>query len=238
MQHKAIHYFRWLFIMVMLSISSCSANSEVQRYRGSYTWGHEVNSFCPQINSQCYWLSPITSQVIRERLKQLSIARQSKPYESICVVISGTTDRSSPRQGFATDYDGLIHITDVYGTCESSTVVTEGDLRHNRWVLQKVNNKAVNREQWRQPLALDFREDLFVEVSDGCRVFSGKAELVKNELVFTDLELANDYCDGSQENIPLFSIAGAWQVNLPDSTHLMLRNQTTSLSFELDDWRI
>jgi hypothetical protein len=65
--------------MVMLSISSCSANSEVQRYRGSYTWGHEVNSFCPQINSQCYWLSPITSQVIRERLKQLSIARQSKP---------------------------------------------------------------------------------------------------------------------------------------------------------------
>ena len=37
--------------------AGCAALAGGERYRGDYTFGHEV-SFCPEINSECYWLGP------------------------------------------------------------------------------------------------------------------------------------------------------------------------------------
>jgi hypothetical protein len=62
---------------LLLLSASCSPATESQRYRGDYTFGHEVNIFCPQINTQCYWLAPDTSQAVEPLFMQLLSGRIS-----------------------------------------------------------------------------------------------------------------------------------------------------------------
>jgi hypothetical protein len=45
----------------------CIADTAAVRYRGEYTLGHEVHTFCPEINAECYWLSPKTDAQTRDR---------------------------------------------------------------------------------------------------------------------------------------------------------------------------
>ena len=106
----------WWLLLLLLS-AGCSAATESQRYRGDYTFGHEVNTFCPQINSQCYWLGPDTSQAVREQLKALYQQEKTGLYKPVCMVVEGVIDQDTPRDGFAADYDGLITITALEGDC-------------------------------------------------------------------------------------------------------------------------
>ena len=57
--------FTGLLLMAFLA----QAGSEP--LRGAYTFGHEVNSFCPEKNSQCYWLGPNSSPDARAQLRQI-----------------------------------------------------------------------------------------------------------------------------------------------------------------------
>jgi hypothetical protein len=84
-----------LFAVSMALLSGCAAQAGGERLRGDYTYGHEVNVFCPAINSQCYWLGPNSSQSARAKLKQ--IYEDGKPglYEPVCVVVEGVTGWSS-----------------------------------------------------------------------------------------------------------------------------------------------
>ena len=104
-----------------LVLAAANACAELEKLRGDYTLGHEVNSFCPQTGGECFWLGPGSSQAARERLKQ--IYEQKKPglYKPVCVVVEAVIDRDSPRQGFASDYDGLIDIVDVQGACDGDS---------------------------------------------------------------------------------------------------------------------
>jgi hypothetical protein len=43
----------------------------------------------------------------RQQLKQLSATHTDRPYQSVCVVLSGRIDRETKSDGFAADYDGL-----------------------------------------------------------------------------------------------------------------------------------
>ena len=86
--------------------------------RGDYTFGHEVNVFCPQNDDRCYWLAAGTSQSIRAQLKEAYAAGSSAPYQPVCLVVEGMIDRNSPRDGFAAEYDGLIQIETLTGACE------------------------------------------------------------------------------------------------------------------------
>jgi len=117
------------------------------RYRGEYTYGHEVNIFCSAISSQCYWLSGETPGETRAALQELSIERKTKPYDSVCVVIEGKIDRDSAKEGFAEDYDGLITVNRLFGLCTETAFVTQGDLQHHRWVLESVNGEALATDE-------------------------------------------------------------------------------------------
>ena len=97
--------------MLLTITVSVFAGNKTLRYRGQYTLGHEVNTFCPAINSQCYWLSPDTNPQIRLQLKQLIAYNTNKIYQAICLVVEGKINRDSEVKssiGFATDYDGII----------------------------------------------------------------------------------------------------------------------------------
>ncbi|NNL06367.1 MAG: hypothetical protein HKO86_01485, partial [Gammaproteobacteria bacterium] len=60
-----------LLVLLLANAMGCHTNADSQRYRGAYTLGHEVNTFCPDINSQCYWLSPDTGEKVRDQLRQI-----------------------------------------------------------------------------------------------------------------------------------------------------------------------
>ena len=226
-----------LLLLILVNTVSCASYPVNQRYRGNYTLGHEVNMFCPEINSQCYWLSPDTDKQVRNQLKQIYQGKSPGLYKPVCVIITGEIDKDSKRTGFAIDTDGLIKITQVYGDCVSSKVVTQGDLQHHRWVLTTLDNKAIKIKDWPLLPVLDFGQRLFVEGSDGCRQFSGFARLTGESIVFNEFEFNNNQCGTDDSHSGLFLIAGVWRVSIKDSRYLILENSDASLMFSRDDWR-
>lgn len=225
-----------LLLLLLANAMGCHTNADSQRYRGAYTLGHEVNTFCPDINSQCYWLSPDTGEKVRDQLRQIYQHKSPGLYKPVCVIIEGDIDRESERTGFALDMDGLINIRRVYGDCDTSRQVTQGDLQHHRWLLTAVDNNPVNKERWPVLPVLDFGEHLFVEGGDGCRQFSGFAKLSGDQIIFSELEFNNDRCE-SGHTTGVFSITGAWTVAVDESRYLILKNTTSVLRFKRDDWR-
>ena len=103
-----------LLLLILVMTVGCTSSAVSQRYRGGYTLGHEVNTFCPEINSQCYWLSPDTDKRYRIQLRQIYQEKSPGLYKPVCVVITGEIDKDSERVGFAAETDGLITITRVY----------------------------------------------------------------------------------------------------------------------------
>jgi heat shock protein HslJ len=227
-----------VFLLLMaVYATGCHADGAGQRYRGSYTLGHEVNTFCPEINSQCYWLAPDTSQSVRDQLAELYRLQSPGLYKPMCVIISGAIDRDSTRSGFAADYDGLITITQVVGGCESSQAVAHGDLQHHRWVIDTVDGSTVAIDDWPVLPEIDFGERLFVEGSNGCSKFSGFAELSGDRIVFDGVEPGENLCVDGRDPQGLFSMAGAWQIRVEDRRYLILERYGSVLKFRLDDWR-
>ena len=228
-----------LFIMLAdQSVSGEHVTDITPRYRGDYTLGHEVNNFCPKINSQCYWLGSETSQIVRAQLKALADMHSIKPYDAVCVVIEGHIDRDSERQGFAADYDGLINIVKVYDECSNTNIVTQGDLQHHRWILNAINNKPIDINQWNPLPTLDFGEQMFVEANDGCRQFSARSLLKNTELVFQQVAYVNAACisDKGREELLGFSEL-SWTLSLPNKGILQLQADELILNFKLNDWR-
>ena len=164
-------------IALATGLVNAGAAEEPVQYRGVYTWGHEVSTFCPDINSQCYWLSPDTPADVRDELRQLSQGVSSQPYGSVCVLIEAQVDRDSPRQGFAADYDGLITVSHLYGTCTDLSMVIASDLQHHRWVLETINGKTLPVPEGGKIPELDFGEGMTVTGNLGCNKFTGKAVL-------------------------------------------------------------
>lgn len=106
-------------------LCACIATVQEESYRGDYIFGHEVNAFCPAIDTKCYWLGPNSSQTARDQLKRIYTNQEPGPYKPVCVDIEGVIDRETPRSGFASDYDGLIDITSVRGACSALLTVVE-----------------------------------------------------------------------------------------------------------------
>lgn len=226
-----------LLLLILVITVGCTSSAVSQRYRGGYTLGHEVNTFCPEINSQCYWLSPDTDKRYRNQLRQIYQEKSPGLYKPVCVVITGEIDKDSERVGFAAETDGLITITRVYGGCDSGKVVTQGDLQHHRWVLITVDNKSVNKKDWPVLPVLDFGERMFIEGGDGCQQFNGFAKLTGDKIDFRELEFKQNQCGADRSSLKLFSITGSWQIGIKESQYLTLENTETTLLFKRDDWR-
>ncbi len=90
----------FLIAGAIVTLLMSMAHAEPIRYRGEYTYGHEVNIFCSAINSQCYWLSGDTPAEVRNALQTLAKHDSSKPYGSRCVVIEAEIDRRLQKRRF------------------------------------------------------------------------------------------------------------------------------------------
>ncbi len=211
------------------------------RYRGQYTYGHEVNIFCPAINSQCYWLSPDTAPSQRQQLKQIASRNAAQPYEAVCVVVEGEINRDpveKNRIGFAVDYDGLFTVNRVLGTCGEPGIVTQGDLQHHRWVLESINGSGI------PPTGdipeLEFGEQMMVSGDTGCNRFSGRAVLWGERFYIESIRSTPKACPPAWIRIErLFKQvfrAGA-RIVIDAGGDLRLETPGTVLKYRLFDWR-
>lgn len=217
---------------LLLAVSVAQAGSEP--LRGDYTFGHEVNTFCPEKNSQCYWLGPNSSQAARAQLKQIYQDKKPGLYKPVCVVLEGEIDRDSPRDGFAADYDGLIDVTMVHGACEDLSMILPHDLNHRRWVLVAINGDLVENDP--RTMTLDFGERLFLEGRDGCLNFRGFIHLEASRINFTAVDFDDRDCTAEERGISRFVDQSIWQVRI-EAGNLVLQSAADHLVFARDDWR-
>ena len=231
---------------LLLGVAAATAypaagSGEVLRYRGEYTFGHEVNSFCPAINSQCYWLHADTTAPVRQALRALSTYHASRPYEPVCILIKGEIDRDTPRSGFAAEYDGLMRIDKVYGSCAETSTVTQGDLQHHRWILTAVDGVAVTRDgqQAHAGPSLEMGERMMFSAHDAGQSVRGVATLAGNDIVFAaSLTTAAEFPDSVDSPFNASELPGrGWALSRPTPDGLRLERDGRVLEFRLDDWR-
>ena len=103
---------KWLPALLLCAAGSTWAADEM--LRGRYAFGHEVESFRPCGSRKSYWVQggDRTLQPLRQRAERLREMR-GKPYQPIYVEATGTIDTRSKRDGFARDYDGVVHLRKV-----------------------------------------------------------------------------------------------------------------------------
>jgi len=219
------------------------ASEQLTRYRGSYSFGHEVNSFCPEISSQCYWLSPDTTQQQRNQLRQLVEKNTDKAYEAICVVVEGQINRDPAAKaaiGFAADYDGLFTVSKLYGLCDKPRVVTQGDLQHHRWVLERVNGKKIDALMLNNVIPeLQIGEKMMASGNSGCNRFFGKAELREDHFIIEKAATTRMMCPPEQnemEKLFLQLLGQESKITIDADRNLFLETDETQLKFRLEDW--
>jgi heat shock protein HslJ len=216
--------------------------AEPIRYRGQYTVGHEVNSFCPEINSQCYWLSPKTKPEIRQQLQKMVVENTSKPYEKICIVVEGEINRNPNDKshiGFAESYDGLFSVEKIFDLCDEGKIVTQGDLQHHRWVLESINNAKVNQKTLHKIPELDFGEQMTVSGNTGCNNFSGHAILEDKYFYISRMLSTEMFCSGPQSGIEFLLknlLTHRAEIIIEQKSILILREGDNQLMYRLKDW--
>jgi len=227
-------------LSALVAGAASTANADPARYRGQYTLGHEVNIFCPAINSQCYWLGGKTPADVRTSLQKISAGNTTEPYEPVCVVIEAEIDKDTTRPGFAIEYDGLITITEVFGQCDETEIVTHGDLQHHRWVLESINGEMLKEEQLDGGFPdLDFGEKMHVSGFSGCNRFSGQATLRDDYLVVEKMISTMMACDPTKteiESIFQKALNNGSKISLNEESDLLLESIETRLQFRLQDW--
>ena len=227
------------FLLLFTDLAAIAGEHQL-RYRGEYTYGHEVSIFCPAINSQCYWLSSETPDEVRVTLQNLSVELKSWPYDSVCVVIEGEIDRQSARQGFAADYDGLVSVTRLFGLCAETTIITQGDLQHHRWVLASVDGKALQSDELEGTVPqLDFGEQMQVSGNSGCNNIHGTAELRETFFVIERLASTRKLCAPRQNELERkfqILLGSESTISIDEQRNLTLDSGETVLFFRLRDW--
>jgi len=79
-------------------------------YKGTYTWGHEVNVFQPCGSREAYWVS--VSRWVQRHLLDFYKNTTIKPYQPIYIEFRGHL-LDEEVGGFAADYAGLIRISGI-----------------------------------------------------------------------------------------------------------------------------
>jgi heat shock protein HslJ len=230
----------WLACPVLAACPSLGAEEPMLRYRGQYTYGHEVNTFCPDINSQCYWVASDTPDAVRATLKKLQPLETVSPYTPLCIVIEGRIDRETARSGFAADYDGLITVDRVFGRCDETAILTQGDLQHHRWILESINGVPLDLDEREDMIPeLDFGERMTVTGNTGCNRLSGRASLKEQYFLIEHLASTRRLCAPPRDTIErtLMQVVGDESVIQIDSDrNLILKSKPAQLRFRLRDW--
>ncbi len=235
---------RSLILLLLLTVTAPTlADEQSLRYRGQYTLGHEVNTFCPVINSQCYWISPETTRQQRQQLKQLVDNNTGKAYQAICIVVEGQINRDPEAKnsiGFAARYDGLFTVNRLFGLCDKTSIVTQGDLQHHRWILESINGNKIEAEKPGSKMPeIDFGEQMTVTGNTGCNRFSGRATLKNDQFVIGSMTSTMMFCSASQNKmeLKLGQILGSEsKITIDDKKNLILETGETRLVYRLSDW--
>lgn len=208
-----------------------------------YAFGHELNTFCPTINSQCYWISPETTLQQHLLLKQIVANNTSKPYQAICLVVEGKINRDPEAKnniGFAAEYDGLFTVNHIFGLCSKTSLVTHGDLQHHRWILESVNDVKVEAVKLDTGIPeIDFGEQMTVTGNTGCNRFSGLATLRDDKFVIVSMKSTMVFCTASQYqmDLKLQQVLGREsKITIDDKKRLILETGDTRLVYRLNDW--
>jgi len=237
---------KWLWLgaaLMGLWSETLAVEDKTVRYRGEYILGHEVNTFCPHINSQCYWLGSYTGDEEREVLRRLSVQNRVKPYDAVCVVIEGIIHKKMDEHkndGFAADYDGTIDVDKVYGLCSETDTVTEGDLQHHRWILESVNGQKIDIASLHHKIPeLDFGESMYISGTLGCNRYSGQARL-DGESFYVDKMVSTRMMCAPQQNTMeqvMHTLLGKpSKITLDADKNLILRTEDILLLFRLKEW--
>jgi len=236
---------RNLVILITLLTTAAPAFADEQslRYRGQYTFGHEVNTFCPAINSQCYWLNPETALHQRQLLKQLAVNNTSKAYQAICVVLEGKINRDPEAKnsiGFAAEYDGLFTVKNIFGLCSKTSIVTQGDLQHHRWILESINGNRIDAEKLDNRIPeIDFGEQMTVTGNTGCNKFSAQATLQGDKFIIGMMKSTMMFCAPPQNDLELKLkqvLGSESKITIDDKKNLILEAGDTRLAYRLKDW--
>ena len=93
-------------------LAACAAGPHdcERQFAGTYVWGHEVHSFRPCDESATYWVSA-SGWVIAE-LQEHYESETERYYQPIYIQFRGQI-LNEVTDGFASDYDGLIRISEV-----------------------------------------------------------------------------------------------------------------------------
>ena len=232
-----------LLITLLITTAPTFADEQPLRYRGHYTFGHEVNTFCPAINSQCYWISPETARQQRQQLKQLVANNTSKAYQAICIVVEGKINRDPEAKnsiGFSARHDGLFTVNSIFGLCSKTSIVTHGDLQHHRWVLVSINGNKIEAEKLGNKIPeIDFGEQMTVTGNTGCNRFFGQATLQRNQFVIGSMKSTRMSCTASQNKMELKLkqlLGSESKITIDDKRNLMLEAGDTRLDYRLNDW--
>jgi heat shock protein HslJ len=234
-------------LIILLTLLSTAipafADEQPLRYRGYYTFGHKVNTFCPAINSQCYWISPETTLQQHQLLKQLVANNTSKANQAICIVVAGKINRDPEAKnsiGFAAEYDGLFTVTNIFGLCSKTSIVTHGDLQHHRWILESINGNKIDAEKMDNTIPeIDFGEQMTVSGNTGCNRFSGLATLQDDQFVIGPMKSTMMFCTAWQNEIELKLkqvLSSKSKITIDDKKSLILEAGDTRLSYRLNDW--
>lgn len=115
---------KWVFALMLCAASASWASDRA--FRGTFVWGHEVESFKPCSSKNAYWVEgeEKTLQPLRDRTEQLR-EKRGKPYQPIYIEAVGRIDTKSKREGHAHNFDGLFLVRKV---TRVSSVVPKGCL--------------------------------------------------------------------------------------------------------------
>lgn len=232
-----------LLITLLTTAAHTFADEQLLRYRGQYTFGHEVSTFCPAINSQCYWIGPETARQQREQLEQLVANNTDKAYEAICIVVEGKINRDPEAKnniGFAAEYDGLFTVNTLFGLCSNTSIVTHGDLQHHRWILESINGNRIETEKLDNKIPeIDFGEQMTVTGNTGCNRFSGQATLQGDLFVIGLMKSTMMFCTAPQNDLELKLkqvLGSESKITLDDKNKLILESGGIRLRYRLKDW--
>jgi len=98
-------------LLALALVAGCERCEKCEQvYQGVYVWGNEVNVFQPCDNKKSFWVS--ASTWVQEPLLEFYRAHTSQPYETIYIEFRGM-ELDEVVDGFASDHDGLIRISEV-----------------------------------------------------------------------------------------------------------------------------
>ena len=99
-----------IIILISLMFSTVACAHDIDKtYIGKYTWGLEVESFTPCNSDISYWVS---YNWAGSDMHKFYKENNKEPYQSLYIEFRGHL-LNEKVDGFAVDYDGLIHISEV-----------------------------------------------------------------------------------------------------------------------------